>query len=171
MMDTRMSWDTYFMGLAEYVAKRSTCLRRQIGAVIVRDKKILATGYNGAPPGLKHCEEIGCKRQVLDIPSGQRQEICRAVHSEQNALIQCAKHGVSTDGATIYVTTKPCVTCIKLIISAGIKRVVVKDWYPDELSDEIIKESGIEVTWVRDIICPIPAKVAEIDFELLDNEK
>lgn len=108
----RPSWDEYFMEIAEVVKKRSTCIRRQVGAVIVRDKQILTTGYNGSPRNLEHCENIGCKRQELNIPSGERHELCRALHAEQNAIIQAAHNGISVDGATLYVTTRPlCFVC------------------------------------------------------------
>ncbi|MCT4542026.1 MAG: cytidine/deoxycytidylate deaminase family protein [Vallitalea sp.] len=141
----RPSWDEYFMDIVEIIKGRSTCLRRKVGAVIVKDRRILTTGYNGAPSGCKHCEEIGCLREKLNIPSGQRHELCRASHAEQNAIVQAAMHGVSIDGGTIYVTDQPCVICSKLIINAGIKRVVFKGTYPDELSMELLKEAGITV--------------------------
>ena len=142
----RVSWDEYFMQIAEIVKTRSTCLRRQVGAVIVKDNRIITTGYNGAPSGLKHCTEIGgCERQRLNIPSGQRHELCRALHAEQNAIIQAAKIGVSTEGATIYITLQPCVICAKMLVNAGITRIVHKGEYPDELSRSILEEAGIEV--------------------------
>ena len=141
----RPTWDEYFMEIAEIVKKRSTCIRRQVGAVIVKDKQILATGYNGAPKDLKHCEEIGCKREQLKVPSGQRHELCRALHTEQNAIIQAAHNGVNINHSTLYVTTKPCVLCAKMCINAGIDRIVYLGDYPDELSTEILKEAEIEV--------------------------
>lgn len=143
--DERPSWDSYFMQLAQVVAGRSTCLRRQVGAVIVKDKQILSTGYNGSPSGLKHCAEVGCLRQKLGIPSGERTEICRAVHAEQNALIQAAKHGVTINEADIYTTVQPCVLCTKLLINAGIKRVVYAVAYPDKLACEMALEAGLEL--------------------------
>lgn len=143
--DERPSWDSYFMQLAQVVAGRSTCLRRQVGAVIVKDKQILSTGYNGSPSGLKHCAEVGCLRQKLGIPSGERTEICRAVHAEQNALIQAAKHGVTINEADIYTTVQPCVLCTKLLINAGIKRVVYAVAYPDKLACEMAVEAGLEL--------------------------
>lgn len=150
-MVQRPSWDDYFMDIAQRVATRSTCLRRQVGAVIVLDKRILATGYNGAPRGLPHCDETGCLRSQLDIPSGQRQEICRALHAEQNAFLQAALHGVSVAGGTIYVTLQPCVTCAKMIINAGIKRVICAQSYPDELARSFLAEAGIELAlWVSE---------------------
>ncbi len=142
----RVSWDEYFMQIAEIVKTRSTCLRRQVGAVIVKDHRIITTGYNGAPSGLKHCTEIGgCERQRLQIPSGQRHELCRALHAEQNAIIQAAKIGVSTEGATIYITLQPCVICAKMLVNAGITRIVHKGEYPDALSRSILEEAGIEI--------------------------
>ncbi len=147
----RPSWDQYFVEIATQVATRSTCLRRRVGAVIVRDKRILTTGYNGAPKGLAHCEEVGCLREQLGIPSGQRQEICRALHAEQNAIIQAALHGVSVEGATIYVTHQPCITCAKMIINAGIRRIVCRESYPDELAREMLDEANISLeVWDQD---------------------
>lgn len=142
----RPSWDEYFMGIVDLVKERSTCLRRQVGALIVKDKRILSTGYNGAPTGCSHCEEIGCLREKLQIPSGQRHELCRALHAEQNAIVQAAMYGVSVAGGTLYVTHQPCVMCAKMAINAGIKRIVFKGTYPDELSIELLKEAGIEMT-------------------------
>lgn len=142
----RKSWDEYFMEIAEIVKTRSTCLRRQVGAVIVKDNRIITTGYNGAPSGLKHCTEIGgCERARLNIPSGQRHELCRALHAEQNAIIQAAKIGVSTEGATIYITLQPCVICAKMLVNAGITRIVHRGEYPDELSRAILEEAGIDI--------------------------
>ncbi|HZX20934.1 MAG TPA: dCMP deaminase family protein [Clostridia bacterium] len=141
----RPSWDEYFMEIAEVVKTRSTCLRRQVGAVIVKDKQILSTGYNGAPTGLKHCEEVGCLRQQLNIPSGEKHELCRGLHAEQNAIIQASLHGVKIEGATIYVTTQPCSVCAKMLINSGIKRLVYTGDYPDELADQMLKESGIVI--------------------------
>ena len=142
----RPSWDEYFMEMAVLTAKRSTCLRRQVGAVIVKDKHVVASGYNGAPTGLAHCDEMGgCLRQQLGVPSGQRHELCRALHAEQNAIIQAAAQGNSIDGASIYVTNHPCIICAKMIINAGIKKVYIKDSYPDEMAAEILKEAGLEI--------------------------
>ncbi len=146
----RPSWDEYFVEIATQVASRSTCLRRSVGAVVVRDKRILSTGYNGAPRNLAHCSETGCIRQKLGIPSGERQEVCRGLHAEQNAIIQAALHGVSIAGATIYVTHQPCVICAKMIINAGIGRVVCKSAYPDALARQMLHEAGIELElWNR----------------------
>ena len=139
----RPSWDQYFMEIARQVATRSTCLRRHVGAVVVRDKRILATGYNGAPRGLEHCDVVGCLRAQMQIPSGQRQEICRGLHAEKNVIIQAALHGVSVEGGTAYVTHQPCLTCAKMIINGGILRVVCADSYPDDLSQGILEEAGV----------------------------
>lgn len=141
----RPSWDSYFMEMTEVVAKRSTCLRRKVGALLVKDKRVLATGYNGAPSGLMHCEEIGCLREKNNVPSGERHELCRALHAEQNAIIQAALHGISIDGATLYCTHQPCILCTKMIINAGIERVVFKGSYPDELALEMLKEAGVRL--------------------------
>ena len=145
-MNRRPSWDEYFMDMALLTAKRSTCLRRQVGAVIVKDKHIIATGYNGAPRGVPHCDEKGgCLRQQLNVPSGERHELCRALHAEQNAIIQAASMGHAIEGGTIYITHQPCVVCAKMIINAGIQRIVVREGYPDELSLEILEEAGLKV--------------------------
>ncbi|HOQ37178.1 MAG TPA: cytidine/deoxycytidylate deaminase family protein [Acetivibrio sp.] len=141
----RPSWDEYFMEIVELIKTRSTCLRRQVGALIVKDKRILSTGYNGAPVGCKHCSEIGCLREELKVPSGQRHELCRAIHAEQNAIVQAAYSGTSVNGGTLYVTNQPCVLCSKMIINAGIKKIVFKGDYPDELAMEMLKEAGIRV--------------------------
>lgn len=142
----RPTWDEYFMEMAELTAKRSTCSRRNVGAVIVRDNRAVATGYNGAPRGLAHCEEMGgCLREKLGVPSGQRHELCRALHAEQNAIISAASMGNAIEGGTIYITHQPCVICAKMIVNAGIKRIVVREGYPDELSQEILDEAGLEV--------------------------
>ncbi|MBR5316250.1 MAG: cytidine/deoxycytidylate deaminase family protein [Firmicutes bacterium] len=142
----RPSWDEYFMQIAELTAQRSTCLRRHVGAAIVKDKHIIATGYNGAPRGLKHCDELGgCLRQKMQIPSGQRHELCRALHAEQNAIIQAATLGQSVEGGTIYITHQPCVICAKMIINAGLSRIVVREGYPDDLAKEILEEAGLDI--------------------------
>nr|WP_245641344.1 cytidine/deoxycytidylate deaminase family protein [Thermovenabulum gondwanense] len=139
----RPSWDNYFMEIATVVSTRSTCLRRRVGAVLVKDKHIVATGYNGAPSGLAHCEEIGCLREKLGVPSGERHELCRGLHAEQNAIIQAAALGSSIKGATLYVTTRPCILCAKMLINAGVKRIVFKGEYPDEFAVNLLKEAGI----------------------------
>ncbi|MBO8434057.1 MAG: cytidine/deoxycytidylate deaminase family protein [Tyzzerella sp.] len=142
----RKSWDEYFMEIADIVKTRSTCLRRQVGAVIVKDNRIITTGYNGAPSGLMHCSDMGyCEREKLNIPSGQRHELCRALHAEQNAIIQASHMGVSTNGATLYVTLQPCVICAKMAVNAGIVKIVYKGSYPDELSMRILNEAKIEL--------------------------
>jgi dCMP deaminase len=144
--DKRPSWDEYFMEMAELTAQRSTCLRRHVGAVIVRDMHAMATGYNGAPKGLKHCAELGgCLREKLHVPSGERHELCRALHAEQNAIIQAAALGQSIEGGTIYITNHPCSICAKMIVNAGIKRIVIREGYPDELAKDILGEAGITV--------------------------
>lgn len=141
----RPSWDQYFMDITRLVATRSTCLRRQVGAILVKDRNILATGYNGVPSGISHCDAVGCLRERLNVPSGERHELCRGLHAEQNAIIQAAKHGTNIDGATLYCTTMPCIICSKMIINAGIKRVVYAMGYPDSLAAEMIAETGIVV--------------------------
>jgi dCMP deaminase len=141
----RPSWEKYFMDITQIVAKRSTCLRRQVGALLVKDKKILATGYNGAPSRLEHCLDIGCLREEMGIPSGERHELCRGIHAEQNAIVQAAYHGVGIRGATLYCTNHPCLICSKMIINAGIEKIVYAEGYADALAKEMLKESGIEV--------------------------
>lgn len=143
-MKNRLSWDEYFMKLAWLVAERSTCLRHHVGAVIVRDKRILTTGYNGAASGTKDCLELGCLRNELNIPSGTRHEICRAIHAEQNAIIQAGTHGINIQGGTLYCTHSPCILCAKMIANAKIKRVVMSIKYPDETFLNLFKEVGIE---------------------------
>ena len=145
MEDRRPSWDEYFMEMAELARKRSSCLRRGVGAVIVKDTHMLASGYNGAPAGVAHCSETGCLRQQMNVPSGQRHELCRGLHAEQNAIIQAAKMGVNIDGATLYCTTQPCIICTKMIINAGIKRVVIKESYPDPLAQQMAGEAGLKI--------------------------
>lgn len=141
----RPTIDEYFMNIAKVVATRSTCLRHHVGAVIVRDKRIISTGYNGSPKGLKHCLDIGCIRDQENIESGTKVEICRAIHAEQNAIIQAALHGTSTEGATLYCTHQPCIICAKMIINAGIIKVVYGEDYPDETAIELFNEANIEV--------------------------
>jgi dCMP deaminase len=141
----RPSWDQYFMDITGLVATRSSCLRRQVGALLVKDRNILATGYNGVPSGITHCQAVGCLRERLNVPSGERHELCRGLHAEQNAIIQAAKHGTNINGATLYCTTMPCIICTKMIINAGITRVIYSEGYADELAREMITEAGIEV--------------------------
>lgn len=142
---SRPSWDEYFMQICRVVATRSTCLRRQVGALLVRDRHILATGYNGAPQGMAHCAELGgCLREKLGIASGERQELCRGLHAEQNAIVQAAVHGVSLEGdITCYSTIQPCVTCAKMLINANVKRIVFAGDYPDGLAREMLEEAGV----------------------------
>jgi dCMP deaminase len=147
---SRPDWDTYFLDIVDLVSRRSTCLRRAVGAGLVRDKRILATGYNGAPSKLKHCLDIGCLREQLSVPSGERHELCRGLHAEQNAIIQAALHGVSAKDSTLYCTNHPCVICAKMIINAGISRIVIRDGYSDKLAADMLKEAGIIVETLKD---------------------
>lgn len=133
------------MRIAMLAASRSTCLRRQVGAVIVKDKKVLATGYNGSPSGLRHCLDIGCLRDEMGIPSGQRHELCRAIHAEQNAIIQAATSGVSIKGGILYSTTFPCILCAKMLVNSGVKEIYISEGYPDDLSKEILKEAEVVI--------------------------
>jgi len=133
------------MEIATLVSRRSTCLRRQVGAVVAKDRNILSSGYNGAPAGITHCEVTGCLREKLNVPSGERHELCRGLHAEQNAIIQAAYHGTSIKDSTLYCTNLPCSICSKMIINAGIKKIVYKDGYMDKLAEEMIVESGIEI--------------------------
>jgi dCMP deaminase len=141
----RPSWEAYFMTITDLVAKRSTCLRRAVGAVVVKDKRILTTGYNGAPSGVRHCRETGCLRETLNVASGERHELCRGIHAEQNAIIQAAFHGVSIKGSILYCTTLPCSICAKMIINAGIKKIYYQSGYADPLSKEMLDEARVEV--------------------------
>ncbi len=148
---SRPSWDEYFMEIASLVARRSTCLRRQVGAVLVKDRNILATGYNGTPSGIRHCDETGCLRELQQVPSGQRHELCRGLHAEQNAIIQAAKHGINISGSTLYCTNSPCVICSKMLINAGIRIIFYRQGYPDSLSRLMLEEAG-----VRALQCNFP---------------
>jgi len=141
----RPSWDEYFLEISDLVSRRATCLRRQVGALIVKDKRILATGYNGTPKGLPHCYEIGCLREELKIPSGERHELCRGLHAEQNALLQASLHGVSVKDSMLYCTNQPCIICAKMIINAGIKEIVMLEGYPDKMSMDFFKKAKIAV--------------------------
>ena len=141
----RPSWDEYFMDIVRLVSRRSTCLRRSVGAVLVKDKRILATGYNGAPSGLRHCVEVGCLREKMNISSGERHELCRGLHAEQNAIIQSALYGVSLKDATLYSTNHPCVICAKMIINAGITCVYYDEGYRDKMAEEMLREAGVKV--------------------------
>lgn len=141
----RPSWDHYFMEITKLVATRSTCIRRQVGAIIVKDKKILTTGYNGSPSGFAHCLDIGCLRIEMNVPSGTRHELCRAIHAEQNAIIQAATSGISIEGGILYCTTHPCSLCMKMIANAGIKTIYYLEGYPDELSKQFAEEGNLEL--------------------------
>jgi dCMP deaminase len=141
----RPSWETYFMDISVLVARRSTCTRRSVGAVIVKDKRILSSGYNGAPSGVKHCIETGCLREELNVPSGERHELCRGIHAEQNAIIQAAYHGVSIKAATLFCTNLPCSICAKMIINAGIVTVYYQSGYADAMSSDMMKEAGVDI--------------------------
>jgi dCMP deaminase len=143
--NSRPSWETYFMNITNLVAERSTCLRRAVGAVLVKDKRILSTGYNGSPSNLKHCAEVGCLREKLGIESGKMHELCRGIHAEQNAIIQAAYHGVSVKGASIFCTNQPCSICARMIINAGIKKIYYQSGYADSLAKELLGEAGIEL--------------------------
>lgn len=145
----RPSWDEYFSQITLLVAERSTCLRRKVGAILVKDKRILTTGYNGAPIGLRHCAEVGCLREKLNVPSGERHELCRGLHAEQNAIIQAAVAGVSIKDSVLYCTNFPCVVCAKMLINAGVKEVYYLSDYSDPLSEELFAEAGIKVVKLK----------------------
>jgi dCMP deaminase len=145
----RPSWDEYFLDVTTEVAQRSTCLRRQVGAILVRDKRILTTGYNGAPRGLVHCLERGCLREDMSVPAGERHELCRGLHAEMNVIVQAAIHGVRVEGATLYCSATPCSLCVKMLINAGIVRIVALEDYPDELAKELLEEADIPVEIVK----------------------
>ena len=141
----RPDWDEYFMGIAKLVSERSTCLRRAVGALIVKNRRILTTGYNGTPSGITHCEAGGCLREKMKVPSGKRHELCRGLHAEQNAIIQAALYGVDIHGGTLYCTNQPCSICAKMLINAGIKEVVMESGYPDEMAKEFFEEAGVAI--------------------------
>jgi dCMP deaminase len=141
----RPSWDEYFIDIADLISTRSTCLRRKVGAIIVKERRVLATGYNGTPSHIKHCDEVGCLREKLKIPSGERHELCRGLHAEQNVLLQAALYGISVKDSVLYCTNQPCVICAKMLINAGIKQIVVADGYPDQMAKDFLKEAGIRV--------------------------
>ena len=149
-MRERPTYDEYFMEMAHIVSKRSTCIRRKVGAILVKDKHILSTGYNGAPKGLKHCSEVGCLRQDMKIPSGERHELCRGLHAEQNAIIQSSVFGVSIKGSTLYCTNTPCVVCVKMLINAGVEEIVYSGDYPDDLAKKMLTESKIKIRNLSD---------------------
>jgi len=141
----RPSWDDYFMKITQDVSARATCVKRQVGAIIVKENRILSTGYNGSPKGFAHCTIETCIRQQMNVPSGQRHELCRGLHAEQNAIIQAAWHGVKIAGGMMYCTYQPCVICVKMMLNAGIKKLVYAGGYPDELARQMLKESNLEV--------------------------
>jgi len=145
--DNRPSWDQYFMEIVHLVASRSTCLRRQVGAAFIKDRNILATGYNGAPSGVPHCAEMGCLREQLGIPSGERHEICRGLHAEQNGIIQAARHGINLSGSTVYTTDSPCIICAKMLINVRVERIVCGQGYPDSLAVEMLAQAGLKVEY------------------------
>jgi dCMP deaminase len=145
----RPDWDIYFLKIAQLASTRSTCLRRQVGAVLVKDRNILATGYNGAPSGLAHCADTGCLREKDHIPSGERHELCRGLHAEQNAIIQAASHGVSIRGSVLFCTNFPCVICSKMLINAGIRVIHYENGYPDALSQQMLQEAGVKLYRVQ----------------------
>jgi len=145
MTAQRPSWESYFMDITKLVAKRSTCLRRTVGAVIVKDKRVLTTGYNGAPSGIRHCLDVGCLREQMKVASGERHELCRGIHAEQNAIIQAAFHGVSIRGATLFCTNLPCSICAKMLINAGIVQIIYLDGYADPMSKELLTEAGVSM--------------------------
>lgn len=144
----RPPWETYFMEIALLVARRSTCTRRNVGAVVVKDKRILSTGYNGAPSGVRHCIEVGCLREQLHVPSGERHELCRGIHAEQNAIIQAAFHGVSIRDSGLYCTNLPCSICAKMIINAGIREIFYLSGYADPMSGAMLAEAGVRLVHV-----------------------
>jgi dCMP deaminase len=149
---SRPSWEQYFMDIACLVARRSTCRRRQVGAIVVRDKRILATGYNGAPTGLPHCLDIGCLREELGIASGERHELCRGLHAEQNVIIQAAYHGVCIKDATLYCTNLPCSICSKMLINAGIRAIKYKEGYADSLAEDMLTAARVALTQISEAI-------------------
>lgn len=141
----RPDWEEYFLRIAQLASTRSTCIRRHVGAVLVKEKKILATGYNGAPSGISHCADVGCLRDEEQVPSGQRHELCRGLHAEQNAILQAAYHGVSIQGSVLFCTNFPCVICSKMLINAGIRQIFYLEGYPDPLSEKMLKEAGMDL--------------------------
>ena len=143
MTDSRPSWDEYFMSITELVAQRATCVRRKVGAILVRDKRIIATGYNGAPSQVSHCLDVGCLREERGVPSGERHELCRGLHAEQNAIIQAALHGVSVEGTTLYCTNMPCSICSKMLINARVEKILYKEGYADSLSTALMADADI----------------------------
>ena len=145
MNRNRPDWEVYFLKMAQLASTRSTCIRRHVGAVLVKEKKILATGYNGVPSGISHCSDVGCLRDKEQVPSGQRHELCRGLHAEQNAILQAAYHGVSIQGSVLFCTNFPCVICSKMLINAGIRQIFYLEGYPDSLSERMLKEAGMDL--------------------------
>ena len=143
MRNKRPPWNEYFMSIAKLVSSRSTCLRRKVGAIIVKDRRVLSTGYNGAPKGITHCEVVGCLRKNLNVPVGERHEICRGLHAEQNAIIQAALHGIKIEDSVIHTTNQPCSICAKMIINSGIKKVYYSEKYEDKLAEDLLEEAKI----------------------------
>ena len=141
----RPDWEVYFLKIAQLAYTRSTCIRRHVGAVLVKEKKILATGYNGVPSGISHCADVGCLRDEEQVPSGQRHELCRGLHAEQNAILQAAYHGVSIQGSVLFCTNFPCVICSKMLINAGIRQIFYLEGYPDPLSERMLNEAGMDL--------------------------
>ena len=144
-IEKRPSWDEYFIAITKEVAKRSTCLRRKVGAVLVKNKRILSTGYNGSVRNTPHCSEVGCIRETMKVPSGTRHELCRGLHAEQNALLFASCIGIDTEGSTLYCLNQPCILCAKMIVQAGVKRVVYIEDYPDGFARQIFQEGGVEL--------------------------
>lgn len=144
-LSRRPGWNEYFMHISQIVASRSTCLRRKVGAVLVLENRILATGYNGSPTGLRHCDEVGCLRQEQGIVSGKDLHLCRGSHAEANLITQCAKFGIRAEGSTLYINTSPCNSCMKLLINVGVKRIYYRELYNDPLSLELAEEAGLEM--------------------------
>lgn len=157
----RPSWHDYFTEITRLVSTRSTCVRRKVGAILVKNKRILATGYNGAPSGIPHCLDVGCLREEMGVPSGERHELCRGLHAEQNAILQAAHHGISVDGTDLYCTNLPCVICTKMIINAGIRRVYYLQGYADSLSRDMLRSAAIDL---------VPLEISEKPDPALDKE-
>ena len=151
-VSARPSWDEYFMQIVDIVATRSTCLRRQVGAIFVRENRILATGYNGSPTGLKHCDEMGCIREKNNIESGRDLHLCRGAHAEANLITQCAKFGISAEGSTLYINASPCSLCMKMLVNVGVRKIVYRELYNDPLALETAEEAGLEMVHFMDVL-------------------
>ena len=150
----RPSWHQYFMGIARLVSTRATCTRRKVGAILVKDRRILCSGYNGAPTGIDHCDVAGCLREQLNVPSGQKHELCRGVHAEQNVIVQAACHGIQVKDSALYCTHKPCSICAKMLINAGIKEIYFAEGYDDPMSETMLAQAGISLTQIKDEVKP-----------------